>query len=120
MEYHHLDLYDIEPDEGRSATRRSIAEHLDLTKLGLNIYDLAPSEQAPLRYHYHTEQEEAFYVIEGDLHIETEEGEVVVKSDELFIVKPNSPQRAYNPAEAEDVVRMLAIGAPPVDDYEFP
>lgn len=71
MGYHHLDPYDIEPDEGRSATSRSIAEHLGLTKLGVNFYDIAPGGQAPLRYHFHTEQEEIFYIIEGELYVET-------------------------------------------------
>lgn len=120
MGYHQIDPSDIEPDEGRSATRRSIANHLGLEKLGLNLYDIAPGEQAPLQYHYHTEQEEAFYVIEGELHVETEDGEFVVPAGELFVVEPDYPQRAYNPADATASVRTLAIGAPPVDDHKFP
>lgn len=120
MGYHHVDPADVAPDEGRSATRRSIAEHLGLTKLGCNLYEITPGEQAPLRYHYHTEQEEVFYVIEGNLHVETADGEVVVAAGELFAVEPGSPQRAYNPADARSVVRTLIVGAPPVEDYEFP
>ena len=120
MSYHHLDPDDIDSDEGQSATRRSIADHLGLTKLGINLYEIAPGEQSPLRYYYYTEQEEVFYIIEGDLHVDTEEGEYVVRRSKLFVTEPGSPQRAYNPGDAEDVVRTLAIGAPPVDDYEFP
>lgn len=120
MGYHRIDPDDIEPDEGRSATRRSISSHLGLSNLGLNLYEIAPGERAPIRYHYHTEQEEAFYVIEGELHVETEAGEFVVPAGELFVVEPNYPQCAYNPTDATAPVRMLAIGAPPVDDHVFP
>jgi uncharacterized cupin superfamily protein len=120
MGYHQLDPDDLEPETGRSAAKRSIGSHLGLEKLGLNMYDVAPGEQAPLRYHYHTEQEEAFYVVEGELHVETEDGEFVVRAGELFVAEPNQPHRAYNPEGATDSVRTLAIGAPPVDDYEFP
>ncbi|MFB6202253.1 MAG: cupin domain-containing protein [Halorhabdus sp.] len=120
MGYHRLDPDDVEPDEGRSATRRSLGSHLGLSKLGLNLYDIDPGEQAPLRYHYHTEQEEAFYVLEGELHVETEEGEYVVPAGEFFVAEPDHPHRAYNPADASGPVRTLAIGAPPVDDHEFP
>lgn len=120
MGYHHIDPADVSPDDDRSATRRSIADYLELTKLGLNLYEIAPGEQAPLRYHYHTEQEEVFYVIEGDLYVETEEDKVVVSAGELFAVEPGFPQRAYNPSDASGVVRTLIVGAPPVDDFEFP
>ena len=120
MGYHRLDPDDVEAEAGRSATRRSLSDHLGLTKLGLNLYDIAPGEQAPLRYHYHTEQEEAFYVVEGELHVETEDGEIVVQAGELFVADPGHPHRAYNPDDATGPVRTLAVGAPPVDDYVFP
>jgi hypothetical protein len=38
-----------------------------------------------------------------------------VPADDLFVVDPESPQRAYNPADADGPVTVLAIGAPPAD-----
>ncbi|MEF8868295.1 MAG: cupin domain-containing protein, partial [Haloarculaceae archaeon] len=61
-------------------------------------------------------QVEAFYVLEGRLHVETPEGEFLVGPDEVFVADPGSPHRAYNPADAEGPVRALAIGAPSADD----
>lgn len=120
MGYHHTRPGSVESESGRSATRRSIGESLGLEKLGVNLYDAAPGEQVPLKYHYHDEQEECFYVIEGELHVETEEGVYVVGTDELFVVEPGQPHRAFNPEDAGENVRMIAVGAPPVDDHHFP
>jgi mannose-6-phosphate isomerase-like protein (cupin superfamily) len=83
---------------------------------GMRVYELPPGEQSGPSYHYHDEQVEAFYVLAGTLHVKTPEEEYVVEADQAFFVDPGSPQRAYNPAEADAPVRVLAIGAPSVDD----
>ena len=86
------------------------------SKLGLRIYELAPGEQSGLSYHYHDEQVEVFYVLAGTLHVETPDETYVVEADQVLFVDPGSPQRAYNPETAEMATRVLAIGAPSVDD----
>jgi mannose-6-phosphate isomerase-like protein (cupin superfamily) len=68
----------------------------------------------PLAYHSHDEQEEAFFVLAGTLHVETPDEEYVVPAGSLFAVDPGSPQRAYNPAEADAAVELIAVGAPAV------
>lgn len=80
------------------------------------VYELSPGEQSGLRYHYHDEQVEAFYVLDGTLHVETPDEEFVVEPDQALFVDPGSPQRAFNPESADGPVRVLAIGAPSVDD----
>ncbi len=82
----------------------------------MNRFDAEPGEQLPLAYHYHDEQEEAFYVLSGTLHVETPERTFVVPAGDLFAVEPGNPQRAYNPEDADEAVEVLAIGAPPVRD----
>lgn len=118
---HHL----VDPDEldkwddGPTAVRsHSVAAGDDYqgSKLGLRVYELSPGEQSGLRYHYHDEQVEAFCVFEGTLHVETPDDEYVVGSDQALFVDPGSPQRAFNPDHANAAVRVLAIGAPSVDD----
>lgn len=39
-----------------------------------------------------------------------------VDADEVFVVEPESSQRASNPNAAEEPAVVLAIGAPAVDD----
>ena len=116
MEYQVIDVDALPVTPGRDADRRSPSEHADLSNLALNAYTAEPGEAVPLAYHYHDEQEEAFYVLDGELHVETPDGEHVVRADEVFVAHPGSPHRAYNPADATDAVRVLAVGAPNVDD----
>ncbi|MGM0592252.1 MAG: cupin domain-containing protein [Halobacteriota archaeon] len=80
--------------------------------VGMRLYDADPGEQLPNRYHYHAEQEEIFYVVAGELHVETPEHEYVVSEGQVFVVEPGSPHRGFVPASAENGVRVLSIGAP--------
>jgi mannose-6-phosphate isomerase-like protein (cupin superfamily) len=120
MSYHLVDPADLDQWDDRPVDVRSISaaaglDYQDAT-LGLRVYEAAPGEQLPLKYHYHDEQVEAFYVLDGTLHVETPEQEFVVGSDQVLVIEPDSPQRAYNPEQATASVRVLAIGAPSVDD----
>ena len=120
MSYHVVDPEEVDHLEGRSATARSISAAADLENLGIKVYDAAPGEQVPLAYHYHDVQEEAFHVTEGTLHVETPDGEFVVDSGQFFLVDPGFPHRAFNPADADGPVRVVAVGAPATDDvHEF-
>ncbi|QLD90551.1 cupin domain-containing protein [Natronomonas salina] len=110
-----LDQWDDRPADVRSLSAAAGYDYQD-SKLGLRVYDLAPGEQAPLTYHYHDEQVEAFYVLDGTLHVETPEEELAVETDQALVVDPGSPQRAFNPPGADAHVRVLAVGAPSADD----
>ncbi|QZX99217.1 cupin domain-containing protein [Halobaculum rubrum] len=112
-----LDQWDDRPTDVRSLSVAAGYDYQD-SKLGLRVYELAPGEQSGLSYHYHDEQVEAFYVLEGTLHVETPEREYVVEPDQVFFVDPGSPQRAFNPETADSSTRVLAIGAPSVDDAQ--
>ncbi len=120
MGYHLVDPDDLDQWDDRPADVRSLSvaagfDHHD-SKLGLRVYELSPGEQSGLRYHYHDEQVEVFYVLEGTLHVETPEDEYVVETDQALFVESGSPQRAFNPEDADTITRVLAIGAPSVDD----
>ena len=110
-----LDQWDDRPTDVRSLSVAAGHDYQD-SKLGLRVYELDPGEMSGLAYHYHDEQVEAFYVLDGTLHVETPKEEYVVGTDQVLFVDPGSPQRAYNPEDAEGPVRVLAIGAPSVDD----
>ena len=120
MGYHHVDPDTLEQWDDRPVDVRSISAAAGLdyqdAKLGMRVYEAAPGEQLPLSYHYHDEQVEAFYVLEGTLHVQTPEGEFEVGADEVLIVEPGNPQRAFNPADTDATVRALAVGAPSADD----
>jgi len=115
MGYHVVDTDEIEPDPDRPCTRRSLSDPGGLTNMAINRYTAEPGEELPLAYHYHDDQEEAFYVLSGTLHVKTPEGTLKAGADTLLTVEPDSPQFAYNPEDAEDTVDVVAIGAPAID-----
>lgn len=110
-----LDQWDDRPTDVRSLSVAAGYDYQD-SKLGLRVYELAPGEQSGLSYHYHDEQVEVFYVLEGTLHVETPDEEFVVDRDQALFVDPGSPQRAFTPEAADTSTRVLAIGAPSVKD----
>jgi mannose-6-phosphate isomerase-like protein (cupin superfamily) len=115
MGYHVLDPDDLPAAPDHPCDRRSISEAAELAQLALAVYTMAPGEQLPTTYHYHEQREEAFYVVSGTLAVETPEGEHAVESGEVFVAEPESPHRAYNPADADGAVRVVGTGAPKFD-----
>ena len=119
MGYHVVDPDGLDPLADRPCEARAVIGNkgavTGFDHLGLRFYDPDPGEQIPLRYHYHERQEEAFYVISGELHVETPEREYVIGEGEVFVVEAGSPQRAFNPADAPGPIRVLAVGAPTTD-----
>ncbi|WP_132059257.1 cupin domain-containing protein [Halorussus amylolyticus] len=116
MGYHVIDPASVEPTPDRPCVQRAVGEEAGLGNVALNLYEVEPGEQIPLAYHYHDDQEEVFYVLDGELRVETPDEEYAVPENHLLVVDPDSPQRAFNPEDASASVRTLALGAPPVDD----
>ncbi|WP_435177401.1 cupin domain-containing protein [Halorussus sp. AFM4] len=116
MGYHVIDPSSVEPTSDRPCVQRAVGDEAGLENAAVNLYEVEPGEQIPLAYHYHDDQEEVFYVESGELRVETPEGEKVVPAGHLFVVEPDSPQRAFVPEDAAEPVRTLVVGAPSVDD----
>ncbi len=114
MGYHVVNPDDLAEEPDRPCELRRIAEAAGFEKLAANWFRAEPGEELPLAYHYHEEQEELFYVVEGTLHVETPEETFAVPEGSLFAVTPGSPQLAHNPADADEPVTALALGAPAV------
>ncbi|WP_411964859.1 cupin domain-containing protein [Haloferax sp. YSMS24] len=114
MGYRVVDTDEVEPTPDRPCELRRIGAEGGLENVALNRFRAEPGEQVPLAYHYHTEQEEAFYVLSGTLVVETPDETFEVPEDGLFVVDPGSPHRAHNPDDATDAVELLAIGSPAV------
>ncbi|WP_049980787.1 cupin domain-containing protein [Halolamina rubra] len=112
MGYRTVETAAVEPTPDRPCELRRLTEAAGLEHVALNRYSVDPGEEIPLAYHYHDEQEEAFFVIAGEIEVETPEGTFAVGADELFAADPESPHRAYCPEDAERTAEVLAVGAP--------
>ncbi|GGN91500.1 cupin domain-containing protein [Haloarcula pellucida] len=115
MGYHHLDPEDLPETEDYPCDRRGISDAAELHTLHAATYEMAPGEQLPRTYHYHQQREELFYVVSGTLRVETPEREFVVPAGDVFVAEPESPHRAFNPADAAESVKVLGVGAPKTD-----
>jgi quercetin dioxygenase-like cupin family protein len=115
MSYHVVDPEGLAPSDDHPCDRRSLTEAVDLSTLAAAVYTIEPGEQLPQTYHYHEQREELFYVLDGKLTVETPEGEYTVPAGQVFVAKPNSPIRPYNPDDGSDSVRVLGVGAPRYD-----
>ncbi len=115
--YHVIDPMDLEPEPDRPSEMRYVSEAADMDRLGLRTYTVAPGEEIPLSgLHYHDEQEEVFYVRSGELSVETPEELYTVPAGRFFVAEPESPHRAHNADDADEPVRVIGIGAPPLSD----
>lgn len=117
MGYHVVDPGAIDPTPDRPCVQRRVSDAAGLSNVAIHRYEAEPGEGIPLAYHYHDEQEEAFYVVSGTLHVETPDGEFTVSEGQVFAVEPGNAHRAYNPTDAEEAIEVVAVGAPAdVDD----
>jgi uncharacterized cupin superfamily protein len=104
---------DARPDPIADTFSMSAVANFEL--LGIRYNVARPGEQIPLVYHYHEEQEEAFSVLSGTMHVETPVREYRVAAGELFAVEAGNPHRAFVPADANESVEVLSFGAPSDD-----
>jgi mannose-6-phosphate isomerase-like protein (cupin superfamily) len=121
MTAHRVNPDALEPSTDYPCDRRAIATAADLDLLHLARYTLQPGESLARSYHFHEHREEAFYVLDGTLHVETPDGTVEIPADEVFVATPGDPHRAFNPASAAESVSVLGMGAPRTDpaiEYE--
>jgi len=115
MGYQVIDPATLADADEHPCTRRSITEAAGLSNLAMAVYELSPGEPLATDYHYHEQREEAFYVLDGELFVETPEREYTVRTGQVFLVEPDSPIRPYNPADAAEPVTVIGVGAPLYD-----
>lgn len=113
-EYRNVAVEDVENTANPSRVKRELDEAVGAATFGINYYEADPGEQVPWGRHRHPDHEEAFYVLGGELEVETPEEVFSVGSDELFFVPENHWNRAV--AVGDEPCRLLALGAPKDSD----
>lgn len=110
---------DVDSWMGPADVKRPVGRSLGLADAALNYYELAPGESFAFGYHRHADQEEVFYVLEGEATFETGDPEnggetVTVGAGELVRFAPGEWQQGWN--RGDERVRALALGAPADSD----
>lgn len=128
MGYELIDTDDLDPLPDRSATGYEISDHYlpfrdadadppgpnrGPRTFGFRVYFVEPGEALGTGgMHYHEEQEELFYVVDGTLHVQTPDTTFQVDAGQAMFIEPESPQRAFVPDTAEERAYVVAAGAP--------
>ncbi|SHG41219.1 MmgE/PrpD family protein [Halobaculum gomorrense] len=102
---------DLDAVEGKPGTRRDLSTALGVDGVNVNIVTLAPGERlSGNAYHRHPTQTELYYVLSGEIAVETEDGGETLAADEAAAFDPGAPHLLHNVAETE--ARVLAVGTP--------
>jgi len=114
--YERLALEDVDPEPGRPSRRWPISSELGLEDYNLNVARLDPGARLSTNaYHYHEDQEEFYYVLEGSVRVETEDGGFDLGPDEMAVFRPGVNHLLHNRSDAP--VKLIAIGSPPEGRY---
>jgi uncharacterized cupin superfamily protein len=106
----HVDTDDIESAMGPATVKKRVSRALGATDHVLNEYELEPGDALGFGYHNHADQEEVFYVLDGQVTFDTEAGETTVGAGEAIRFGPGEWQLGTN--EGDGRARVLAVGAP--------
>lgn len=101
---------DLDNWMGPAEVKRPVGSALGTEHMGIRFYELEPGDSTAFGYHAHADQEELFYVLDGTLTFETEDGDVEVSEDETIYFEPGEFQRSRN--SGDDRARVLGVGAP--------
>jgi quercetin dioxygenase-like cupin family protein len=95
---------------------RRVGDALGAEEVRLTVWYFEPGEE--IQYHAHNEQEEIFYVIEGEFSLKLgksgEEEYIDAGPGTFWLAKPEIGHGHRNVGDERGVV--LALGAPPEDD----
>jgi uncharacterized cupin superfamily protein len=100
----------VPPGEGhRVGDVEVLARSGDTPRVNLGLITLQPHREGP-ELHVHSDEDDSFYVLEGELTFIHDDDEVVAGPGTFVLVPPGVPHTFANRGDA--VVRMLNVHAP--------
>lgn len=109
-DYRTVTVDDLPDAPNPTRHKKEVDEAVGAGAFGFNVYVADPGELVPWGRHRHPDHEELFYVIEGEVVVETPNGEFSVSAGEAFFVPADAPNKAR--AVGESPARFIAVGAP--------
>ncbi len=89
--------------------RRAIGDPHGLTRFGVNLSELEPGAVSALR-HWHTEEDEFIYILQGTPVLVTEAGEELMGPGMCACFPANDPNGHRLENRSPDLVRYLEVG----------
>ena len=114
--YDHHSLDDVDTNPDKPGRRWELSPALGLDGYNFNVAVLGPGE--PLSengYHYHENQQEFVYVVDGRCQVEVDDGSVRLEPDDVVRFDAGAVHLVHNPFETP--AKLVAVGSPPDDRY---
>jgi len=89
--------------------KHRVGDHAGLDQFGVNVTTLPPGEQSALR-HWHTNEDEFVYVIEGEVVLATDDGEEVMTAGMCAGFPAGVPNGHHLINRSDAPARFLEIG----------
>jgi len=86
-----------------------LARSSDTPRFNLALITLQPHRDGP-ELHVHKDEDDSFYVLEGELTFSLDDDEVVARTGTFVLVPPGVPHTFAN--RGDTVVRMVNVHAP--------
>jgi mannose-6-phosphate isomerase-like protein (cupin superfamily) len=100
----------VRPGEGhRVGNVEFLARSKDTPRFNLAVIEIQPRRGGP-PIHAHTDEDDSFYILEGELTF-TVEGDEVVAGPGTFVLVPPGLQHTFK-NDTDEVVRMVNVHAP--------
>jgi mannose-6-phosphate isomerase-like protein (cupin superfamily) len=110
--YEHRSLRELDVNSDKPGRRWEVSPQLGIGDYNFNVAVLEPGERLSQNaYHYHDEQEEFYYVVDGRCRVEVEDGSFDAETDDVVRFDEAVPHMLHNPYD--DSCKIVAIGSPP-------
>lgn len=110
--YDRVNLSDLETNPEKPSPRWEVSPQLDIEGYNFNIAILNPGDRlSQTAYHYHRDQEEFFYIIDGQCRVETTSDSFDLGADGMVVFRKGAVHLLHNPYDAP--CKLIAIGYPP-------
>lgn len=115
-EYDHHAIDDFETNPEKPGRRWELSPQLGIDDYNFNVAVLERGEPLSQNgYHYHENQQEFFYVVDGRCQVEVENGAFRLREDEIVRFDEGVVHLLHNPFD--EPAKLVAIGNPPEGRY---
>jgi uncharacterized cupin superfamily protein len=115
-DYDHHSLDDFEARPEKPGRRWELSPALGLDGYNFNVAVLAGGEALSENgYHYHENQQEFVYAVDGRCQVEVEDGSFRLRPDDVVRFDAGVVHLIHNPFETP--AKLVAVGSPPDGRY---
>jgi uncharacterized cupin superfamily protein len=98
--------------------RRALGDAFGLSQFGVNLLDLPPGTWSSQR-HWHEQQDEFVYVLEGELVLVTDEGETVLRPGMVAGFRAGTGNGHHLVNRSDKTARVLEVGTRTTEEVAY-